>query len=936
MIKQDKCRNCGAQLEEIGPGKYKCPSCGSVFEIDISNEEELLALNDAARKLRDGKFDEADVAYRAIIAKYSHSYEAYFGRALAKHGIIFVDDIVANKKVPTCYITDVGSFVDDNNFKRAVEFAPKDVKEQYEKQGELIENIITEWKEKASKQEYDVFISFKDKDENNQRTPDSYQAESLYNYLKSEGFNVFFSRQVLREFVSERYEPYIFNAINVAPVMIVYGQSGEYMESTWVRNEWSRFIKKIQTGEKDKSGLVVAFENMNGSDLPVEFKSIQCMDASEKTFYPDLVKHIKAVLEKCKKPKNKINSIKTEFGQVGNKQKKMSYQQVTINELGKGIITKVNETDEFIWESAQKFYAHRLNKQALEQLERFLANNEYHYGANEMQLLINSKKSSIANYIKDIKTVAEAEKIKFLVTLCEKDRALSLIDLLLERFYKAMQDDDELMFGIFGLLLDLDFPRNTEMRKKMVEYLTHPPVKFNNRFDDYIKYIDNNDIDFHIQSRLDLIKFDLENKRPDINSPKYIEELKSIDEGNIQNLKYDLFASLDITPTFAGNMPSILNGNVDLFFEKLVNIFKYCESAKDVLAIIDDILGELLAYITYEIKPEDLKKAVEFFNRLVKFIPDEHSEDIYSRLEKFAKRLYACEIYAPCLDVCATMLNYTKDKDDTVFLVLMCKMATPNYSKSDEANFADCLVNEFDEFKVLFGSKYEEQLFKILEAQTAYRERIEYLKTHKKEEKKILKSQKPKKVRSSSSRRKLATYRFLSVLRLIFVLTISIGVGAAIFYGFYKFELKYQTAAIVFCSIFLIVHCFLAFVLSVNWYCDEYSLKKNEGGGFAWICIIIGIAIITAFFVIMGKVSKYMSVIFGGGVIGAIQVMFISHFLNGNVKRPEKPYVPTNYQKQEYKNLKKASKESARGAESESQQYRRVMKQRRERFDKYR
>ena len=718
MIKQEICRNCGAQLEEIVPGKYRCPCCGSSFETEFSSEEEFMALNDASRKLRDGEFDEADKAYRGIIAKFPHSYESYFGRALCKHGITFVDDIKKGRKIPTCYITDVGSFIDDQNYKKAIEFAPKEVAEEYKKQAQLIENIISEWKEKASKQSYDVFISYKDKDDNNERTPDSYEAESLYNYLTQQGFKVFFSRQVLKEYVSERYEPYIFNAINVAPVMIVYGQKGEYMESTWVRNEWSRFVKKIELNEKERSGLIVAFEKMNGSDLPIEFKSIQCMDASEKTFLTDLVKNINNVLEKSRKPRNTINSAQTVFGKVGKKTKQMNYQEIRTFEIGKGSIEKITETDENIWENAQQFFKRKLYKLAKEQTNKFLENNEYHYGANELSLLIDSNYETIENYIADIKNKEQGEKIKYLITLGDKETAIHLVDCLLKRFNTAMEQDDALMFDIFALLLDLDFEQNKEMRKSMVNYLTMPPVKFSNRFDDYIKYIDNTDISYHIKSRLDLIHFDLVNKRPDIDSFKYINEIKEIDEGNTKNLLYELYATLDITPNFKDNIATILKYDRTAFFERLVNIFKYCETKNSIIKIIFDICNPLVKYISYDISPNELLKVREFFDELIKYIPDENDK-IEEALRLMVDKLYKNELYELCLEYCALLLNYTSKKDEIVFIALLCKIECPNFNAGDEAKYSIKLDENLDEVKLLLHNKseYAEEVYKIFKLQ---------------------------------------------------------------------------------------------------------------------------------------------------------------------------------------------------------------------------
>ena len=316
MIKRELCPNCNGALTKLPDGKLKCECCLSIFDDTAISDDEKALLIIASKLLREGRFDEADKTYRDLLSTYPNNYEAYYGRALAKHGIVFVSDVRAGigKKIPTCYVTNVGSFISDPNYIKAINYAPSVIADEYKKQGAQIESIIDEWANKASKEKYDVFISFKaSEDDTGEETRDLLEAKQLYSFLTEQNLKVFFSPVSLKMHTSERYEPYIFNAINQASVMIVYGQSAEHLEATWVRNEWSRFIKKIQDGEKAPNSLVICYENMSSRDLPIEFKSIQCLNAGEKTFYIDLLKHIKSVLDSQKpaveKPQPAVSSV---------------------------------------------------------------------------------------------------------------------------------------------------------------------------------------------------------------------------------------------------------------------------------------------------------------------------------------------------------------------------------------------------------------------------------------------------------------------------------------------------------------------------------------------------------------------------------------------------------------------------------------------------
>ena len=303
------CNICGGSYVYKN-GKWICSCCDNIKNEKITNEEVILLTN-ASAKLRMAAFDDAEELYRDFVKKYPKNPEGYWGLLLSKYGIKYEEDY-DGKKVPTIYATSIESVLEDKNYQLAVEYADKDQKRYYKQQAQQFENIRQEWIEKASKEPpVDVFICFKDSDEehNITRTDDSYEAQNLYTYLISKGYSVFFSRESLRDKVAEKYEPYIFNALNTAHVMIVYSSSKEYLESTWVKNEWTRFLKKIKNKQKQENSLILAFDKMKPSDFPKVFSNVQCMNASQKTFYSDLEKHIQKVIKKATAPITRLERV---------------------------------------------------------------------------------------------------------------------------------------------------------------------------------------------------------------------------------------------------------------------------------------------------------------------------------------------------------------------------------------------------------------------------------------------------------------------------------------------------------------------------------------------------------------------------------------------------------------------------------------------------
>ena len=311
-MNQSICNICGANYE-YRKGRWVCSGCGAYKPEELSAEVVTL-LQSAAQKLRFADFDEAEKAYSDIIEQYPGNAEGYFGRLLAKYGIKYEDDF-DGRKIPTCYAASIESVMTDKDYLRAIELADGETREYYKLQAGYIERVRKEWIEKADKEDpYDIFISYKESDSLNgiDRTNDSIKVMELYNHLKDQGYRVFYSRESLRGKVGEKFEPYIFNALSTAKVMLVYGTSAEYITSTWVKNEWHRYYRKVAAGEKHAESLVIACDGFSPSELPSILSSRQCFDASRMTFVTDLDKHVAYIIaesaKKAEAPKIKAKA----------------------------------------------------------------------------------------------------------------------------------------------------------------------------------------------------------------------------------------------------------------------------------------------------------------------------------------------------------------------------------------------------------------------------------------------------------------------------------------------------------------------------------------------------------------------------------------------------------------------------------------------------
>ena len=298
-MEQNICPICGSPyVYEEKTKRFSCRFCGYIKPREVLPEEEALLFS-AAQRLRLADFDGAQEAYEDIASRFPDSPEAHWGLALCEYGIKYEDDY-DGKKIPTCYSTRYESLFESAHFKKAVSLADKELKDYYESQAKLIERVREEWVEKAKKEPpYDIFLSFKDTDDG-KRTEDSYDAYEIYNNLTRAGYRVFFSRVTLAGKSGENYEPYIFAALNSAPCMLLFASKPEYVTSTWVKNEWMRYLARIRQKKKSADSLCVIFKDFNPSSLPAVLRGKQNLKYGELTFLEDLKAYCDKIVSAAK------------------------------------------------------------------------------------------------------------------------------------------------------------------------------------------------------------------------------------------------------------------------------------------------------------------------------------------------------------------------------------------------------------------------------------------------------------------------------------------------------------------------------------------------------------------------------------------------------------------------------------------------------------
>ncbi len=293
-----KCKICGGDMEISADKTFgTCEYCGSTMTLPkIDDDIRAAAFNRGNHFRRSGEFDKALSVYERIVEEDPNDAEAHWCCALCRFGIEWVEDPATLEYLPTCHRVSFSPFVEDVDCKAAVELSEGLTKRQYMKDAariaEVQKGILA-----ASQNEkpFDVFICYKESEDNGNRTVDSTLAQDIYYQLTDEGLRVFFARITLEDKAGSEYEPYIFAALNSAKVMVVVGTKPDHFSAVWVKNEWSRFLSIVKRNRKKV--IIPCYRDMDPYDLPEQLSILQSYDMSKIGFMQDLIRGIKKIVQ---------------------------------------------------------------------------------------------------------------------------------------------------------------------------------------------------------------------------------------------------------------------------------------------------------------------------------------------------------------------------------------------------------------------------------------------------------------------------------------------------------------------------------------------------------------------------------------------------------------------------------------------------------------
>ena len=388
-----KCKMCGGDIEISADKTFgTCEYCGSTMTLPKTDDDQRLSLfNRGTHLRRNGEFDKAAAIYERLIGENDADAEAHWNLLLCRYGIEYVQDPASGERIPTCHRASFDSILNDVDYQAARKYSDGVARSLYEKEALRIANLQKDILAISQKETpFDVFICYKESDENGKRTKDSALAQDIYYQLTDAGYKVFFARITLEDKLGQEYEPYIFAALHSAKVMVVVGTKPEYLNAVWVKNEWSRYLALMRT---DRSRLLIpCYRDMDPYDMPEELSMLQSQDMGKIGFIQDLIRGVKKVVDAAKPQETAAETVKETV--------------VVHNEGGSNVQALLDRgqmaLEDGEWTKADEFFEQVLNQDAkcgTAYLGKFLA-----------RVQCRSAKVYADAYIEDVKAEAPNEK----------------------------------------------------------------------------------------------------------------------------------------------------------------------------------------------------------------------------------------------------------------------------------------------------------------------------------------------------------------------------------------------------------------------------------------------------------------------------------------------------------------------------------------------
>ena len=665
-MRERVCKNCGGrQYKVVGQNMVKCQFCGTLYVDEQASKEEEILLVSANEKLRDAKFADAIVEFDKILSIYPNSFEAFFGKSLAKNKIVFYTNKKGSGKRPRYFGDKIPQLSNDDDFQSAINSAPEEIEKEYGDIAKRVERDIKKYCEIDKTKGCDVVI-FQMSEENIDKT------EKLVKKLSSKKIETYF----LQELETKENEAETFYALSCAKVLLVVANKKNGYNDSDVKNLIDRFRYFISQRQKYSMGFVIAYDNnvIEKENLPQELGFCKnYVDFNSKNFVDYMTANIETVIEKTPQEVAKIETRKVEKVEPIKKEY-VDVENITPAELGHYKVQNVEAKDaiktKWIFLSLKNADFEATEKLIEAELEKDPNNAEMLFA----QMLCEKRLRTAGEFFESISNFDNKEKIDNILAYSSKEFAEMFVDNW-ERLIESIDSDD--CYNTYLLYLaKFDTPN----RERFVECAQEVAVETMNEelIDNVLKCFKKDEVDKYVK-----FYFELAQKS---DNQKYYDKILEIDQGHKQS-----------------NM-SLLLRNFKTNQDKLE--FRDREKIEDSLKFLDDEARSQFAFavinLVIPVAFLDLKKAEEQIDFYLSYVDPKNYEIPYN----IAKKLLDVNSFRLAEKYIAIAISRKKDDAKLYWELLKIKA----HCKTDaEVVTSPVDLTQFPEWQTLLNYANDEQ-----------------------------------------------------------------------------------------------------------------------------------------------------------------------------------------------------------------------------------
>lgn len=675
-MRERVCENCGGRSYKIvGQNMVKCRFCGTLYVDEHASKEEEVLLVGAYKKLREGEFAQAIEEFSQILTIYPMSFEAYYGRVLAKNKIVFYTNKRGFSKNPRFFGDKITSITDDEDFKKAIENAPLEVAKTYNEQVKRIEKIYKN-AEDVKSQKCDVIIVSSGYDKKN---PDE-KLDNLIKELSKQSFDIYF----LQGLDGREKEEETFQALQTAKVLVVYIKDDKNLLEQEIKNVYDRYLYKIYQKEKTRSSLFVAYDSLEVSidKLPKELlTSRNILDINAEDFLQELQTKIKKEISMAIKETAKIETVKIDKVEPIKKEY-IDVSSVNPSELGHYHVDNVELSTENKIKWIFLSLKHGDFQTAKELLEQELSKDPNNSELLFAQLMLEQSIKTQEEFFANIGNFKNRENIDNILKFASKEFAEYFVDSWENLIINL---DSEEYYNYYILYLA---KYNSPNHDKFVESAENKAIETLNEelIDKVLKCFSQNDVERFVDFYFKLAQ--------QSDNQEYYEKVLSIDEGHEQSNMAVLLQH------FKTNEEKLTYRNKD----EIESVFKFL-SENTRVQFVSIVVNMILSICFIDI--DKAEKQLDFY---LSYISDE--VQLTNLLKNIALKFQQMGFFKQAEKYLSIAISKNKGQSELYWLLIQIK----THCKNDkELIMSNVKITQMPEWETLLTISDEEQTEKYAE-----------------------------------------------------------------------------------------------------------------------------------------------------------------------------------------------------------------------------